>query len=226
MIAEQQTLTDFYTWLYSTNEKHDSPEKSRVMMIRRIYACLQPGIIKPYMLNIGSGPQSLEKQMRTARTKRDVDLLSQIKCFSLDISSIDVRKLLARNALNQHHLRASALALPYKSQSIGLVVSNLAIDFIPRSDYDQPYRECKRVLTPGGTALFNFHHPSMIPDDLNSLSDSVTKRYWTYLSQNSILFSSYADIHDCLVTRVGFNGVDIYLETDGKDQWWEVEASL
>ena len=82
---DQALLTDFYSNLYRGNAKHDSPEQSRIEMIRNLAAeCAYRNNIR--ILNIGAGRQSLEKQFFSAY--RSAPWVRNISFISFDIAAI------------------------------------------------------------------------------------------------------------------------------------------
>ena len=145
-------LEDFYTRLY-LHEKHDSAEASRISMIRRIMKELKREIPISLVVNLGSGPQSLEKQLTSGRNRKDKLFLKKFSFVTLDLAKISPKKLLAQKAENVSHVRGNVIRLPFKDTSAGLVVSNLAIDFAPR----EALKEAYRILASDGRAIFYFH---------------------------------------------------------------------
>ncbi len=216
-------LGDFYRRLYS-HEKHDSPDESRTSLVRRIRQLIQAGEITPRrILNIGSGPQALERQL-LSKSQGGEPLRKEAQFVSLDLADIMPVKLLAQSIDNVRHIRANAVELPFKGGSFGLVVSNHAIDFAPQA---AAFREAYRVLSEGGKAIFYLHHPSMIeqlPDDKKKNQKDV-RIFWQYLRDNSILFANEKDIKSFL-SEAGFVPLEISLKTDEAraDKWWEVVA--
>lgn len=83
--------------------------------------------------------------------------------------------------------------------------------------------EVYRILTPGGIALFNFHHLDMIPKDLRSVRDERVRAFWTYLRENQILFRDETQILTRL-QNVGYKDVQVGLNTDRVDKWWEISG--
>lgn len=245
MAKEQEipSLKAAYTKLYRDHPgslgpiRHDSPERSRTRMIRNLIDVLLTGIPNNRVINIGSGPQILEHQImkgyavsasaigRSAGMERG-EFLSQFTFITVDIADIRKRDLMALRLPNVMHTQADALSLNFRDGTFGAVISNLCIDFIPRTDFDLPYTEAKRVLATDGTALFNFHHPAMIPADImNRDPSSPAIAHWQYLTENGILFRDAASIRECLVDRVGFRGVAVSEQTEGSEIWWEVIAT-
>lgn len=236
-VEQAVRLDHHYTRAYrNTSINHDSPETSRVQMIRRIVDVLLNDMPNNRVLNVGSGPQMLERQLmrgfgvsgklireRTGLTTRE--FLEKFQYTTMDIATLPYNRLLARQYERVSHVQADALSLPFANNAFGLVVSNVAIDFIPRDDYDQPYRETYRVTAPGGTNLYNFHHPEMIPGDIMSRdgSKSGVIAHWQYLVRNGVLFESEQQIEDCL-GRVGFSDIEASVQTEGNEIWWQVSA--
>lgn len=211
-----ETLRGFYTKLY-TSEKHDSPEKSRVSLTQRIKRTLSAGIPRNEVLNIGSGPQSLERQLWKMG---DTSLFSRFRFSTVDVATISPKKLLGRNNPNITHTQASALNLPYGDETFGLIVSNHAIDFLPRNSFNEAYR----VLAPNGKAIFYFHHPDMIPNDLDRVRNITVKNFWSHLRNNNLLFDSEQRIVDEM-EAYGFFVESVKLNSDSRDKWWEVELT-
>ena len=176
-------------------EKHDSPDGSRVALGQKMMEALKQGIPTPWILDVGSGRQSVEKEFMAPRQRRYGDFLDKFKFATLDIAKIPRRNLLARK-LGVEHTRASGLALPYPDGQMGLVFSNHAIDFLP----DEVYDEVARVLAPEGKVIFNFHHPSML-QGLNRMRDKNVKNLWQYLKDNGSLFETETKIRETLASH-------------------------
>ena len=212
-------LPQHYETVYRGSFKHDSPEQSRTNMAGEMIQVLREGIPNPWILGIGTGPQSMEKQLFAHQGQQVRDLLGKFKLVTLDVAKIGGAILLARNKYGVEHVRADANLLPYPDNRFGLVDSNMAIDFLPRS----AYRELTRVLSPGGVALLHFHHPSMLPDDMGIVKNETVRKFWQYLRDNGILFRSASEIRWGL-GEAGLVVKKVTLATDGRDKWWEVMA--
>lgn len=210
MEFNQDTITSFYSGLYRGQEKHDSPELSRLSMINRITQMFDNGLTPQVMLNIGSGRQSLEKQLHMTCHKKL--WLYDLKTVTVDIADIPKHKLLVR----QNHIRSDALALPFADSSFGLVISNHAIDFLP----PEAFEEARRILVDGGKAIFYFHHPSMIKGEPK---DPQVRKMWKYLKANKILFENPEQIRTKL-SQARLTVEEVELNTDDEDKWWEVVA--
>jgi SAM-dependent methyltransferase len=212
-------LKKFYTQLYASQEKHDSPDESRNSIIRRIKEFILRGQVSPpRVLNIGSGPQAIEKQMLT-RTQGALLKQKNIEFVTIDLADIASSDLLSRDIEKVKHVRANAVNLPFADQSFGLVVSNHAIDFCPQ---EEAFKEVHRVLNTRGKGIFYLHHPSMLKE---MSRNPEVKVFWQYLKNNSILFSTEEDIIKFL-EKVGFTATEISLNSDEMrtDTWWEVVA--
>src|SRR5258708_339638 len=121
---------------------------------------------------------------------------------------------------NIFHTQGSALNLPIADNSVGLVISNHAIDFLPTKAFNEAYR----ILVPKGVAIFNFHHPSMISEDLNEIKNNNVREFWKYLRENNILFDSETRIRQTM-EGAGFIVNSVNINTDTRDKWWEVELT-
>jgi hypothetical protein len=212
-------LKKYYTREYRL-QKHESPEKSRLSMINRIISLIvNNSLPKRYILDIGSGPQSLEKQL-LQKDRKCFSVVNSHHFFTVDIAEIMKAKLLAQSKRNVEHVRANAVDLPYRSKVFGLIMSNHAIDFL--RGYN-PFREARRVLDDEGIGIFYFHHSSMI-DFEGTFRKTDVKLFWEYLYNNKLLFNSEDEICNEL-TESGFNVQEITLNSDPRDTWWEVVAT-
>lgn len=200
--------------------KHDSPEKSRVSLVGRATDILNGEIPGSRILDIGSGPQSLESQLLATGNRETRSLLGRYSFFTLDFARILKNRLLATKSENVSHLQANAIKLPFAEGTFGLIVSNHAIDIMPREAFPEAYR----VLAKNGRAIFYFHHSDLIPEDLHTIKDLDIRRFWEYLKQNKMLFENEKQISDYLAS-VGFTIGEIKLADDGFDKWWEVVCS-
>lgn len=212
-------LGTHYTDLYR-REKHDSPEAARISMIRRIKAALFDHPQNRYVLDIASGPQSLERQLSKSFPPHEQTYFEGTRFVTVDYAIIAQCKLLGSRLKNITHIRCDAArSLPFKSDSFGLVVSNMGIDFLPR----EALGHASDVLTPGGKAIFHFHHPNMIPEDLTRVRNPRIKAFWTYLKERNVLFKSEVEIRASLKS-VNLNVTEVAAQHDRYDTWWEVVA--
>ncbi|MBI2029401.1 class I SAM-dependent methyltransferase [Candidatus Gottesmanbacteria bacterium] len=217
-LTPEQSLLQGYALNYNrVLYKHDSPDQSRVSMTQRIKNYLIGGIPIPNILDIGSGPQSIEKQLLDMRR---IKYPTRYNFFSLDKARIAKARLLAKK-YKVDHVPADGTILPFPDSKFGLVFSNHAIDFMPRVAINEAYR----VLANYGIAIFYLHHPSMIPEDLNQADNKDVRGYWSYLKENNLLFSSREQINKTL-QNAGFTDITVSINRDELEgeQWWEVIA--
>lgn len=104
----------------------------------------------------------------------------------------------------QHFLAAWSSGLPLPSDSIGLLWSNLGLQWA--TDLDRVLRELHRVMVPEGLLLFS----SLGPDTLSDLREALPRVYRRAPSMP--LFIDMHDVGDAL-TRAGFDGVVMESET-------------
>jgi ubiquinone/menaquinone biosynthesis C-methylase UbiE len=212
---EQPILTEFYSKVYRGNEKHDSPEMSRIKMIRSLSTLCQNIDKRISILDIGAGRQALERQFYS--THKNTTWINHVSFFTVDIADIFNYKLLTSRSPKVTHIRANAVTLPFQDNAFDITVSNLAIDFLPHDAFS----EVSRTLSEHGNAIFHFHHPSLTKNQ--SPNPSISK-FWDYLDDHSVLFQNERSI----VHTLGQHGLDVFksnIETDGKDSWWAVTAT-
>lgn len=209
-------LSQFYGRHYR-NEKHDSPEESRVSMIRRMVAHLSDGTPGNKILDIGAGRQSLERQLFSFNPHIRL-LLESLEITTIDLADLNSRSLLAKRS-GVHHIQSQGESIPLPDNKFSLVVSNHALDFMPRTAFKDAYR----VTTPGGLAILYFHHPCLIDTDLNKVKNPLIKAFWTYLKTNKVLFQNEHEIENTL-TQAGFTPTEITTNSDGQDTWWETTS--
>ena len=226
-INPDEAMAEFYNGLY-THEKHDSPEKSRVSLAKRIRSMLlsvDSPITNKNVLNIGSGPQALERQILCPVSRKVRRRLNDFNFFTLDRAEIPEKRFLAKDIFNVTHVKADATQIPFDDATFGLVVSNHAIDFAPRKAFD----EARRVLSPEGKAIFYFHHAHLLIDLLKrdcvkGKRNHLISLFTNHLKEENVLFASEEEIQDCLTSH-GFSPEEINTKSDYKDIWWEVVAN-
>jgi SAM-dependent methyltransferase len=224
-MEHEQLFHHRYTKAYTHDRfSHDSPDQTRKDMCRDIIKFIEASPSSITIANIGSGPQSLENQLLSYRSyKTIIKKFEETQFYTLDISTI------MRKEHNVQHIQADALYLPFKSNYMDLVVSNMAIDFIPRINRNRPYEEVYRILKPHGCAFFTFHHPRLYKNTLSDgivtgVTDETTKKHWQWLYDTKILFHNPEDIRTCLEQEVGFTILDLQKKSDKKDTWWSVKV--
>jgi len=215
----QDALIKHYSGMYSGKEKHDSPEESRTNICRKIIEIVKlQEIPNPNILDLGSGPQALEKQLLAFGNKEDRNMLKNLSITTLDIASILKNKILALK-FGANHVQADSKLLPFSSNSFGLIISNHSIDFIPNRD--NAIKEAFRTLSHGGIVIFNFHHKDMLKS-ISKTSGSV-KEHWNYLIDNNLLFGSETEIRNYL-KKFGYKDIEIEEKSDNNDKWWMICA--
>lgn len=204
---------------------HDSPDKSRSNMCRRIMDVLKASPHPITVLNVGSGPQALEHQLLSFRSNSVYKrLIDQTQFITLDLATIPQNRLMMRKYTNTIHVQANSLNLPFASNALDLVVSNMSLDFIYRNEYNRPYNEVFRILKPGGSALFSFHHPRLYSNQLLNgeiYGNGTVEQHWRWLHKHHILFHTEDEIRICLEEKIGFNISSIECISDSEDTWWE-----
>ncbi len=154
------------------------------------------------ILDVGAGTgflrKSLQKRFKSARL-----ILSDIAEGMLKQAKSNDRRFFSRSS----YACGDMEALPFKSDSVDMLISSLAIQWC--NDLDQVMNEFFRVLKPGGLLMF----ATLGPDSLRELRES-----WRSIdaSEHVNTFLDMHDIGDCMV-RTGFNGpvmdADIYTLT-------------
>jgi len=217
-----KVMENAYSKTYTNQQVHDSPERTRINMVRQIYSTIHEKARVPnIILDIGSGPQCLEKQLMHYRDAKEI--LENTQLVTLDFATFPSYRL--RAFKKAHHLRAHGLGLPFPSGSIDLVISNLAIDFMGRDALS----EAMRVMSPDGAGIFFFHHPHMIRDGFETdkkVSDA-TRIVWKYLKDNNLLYENEGEIKSEMATH-GLEVVNLlkseYDSLSRSDTWWEVQV--
>ncbi len=210
---------DHYTTLYK-GEKSDSPEFSRVSLIRRFRPQLLTLTSTDFVLDLGAGRQIFERQYLSTYGHP----LCQI--ISLDMAYLKRFQLLAGRSQRITHIQADGAHLPFVDRAFSLVVSNMAFDFMP----EEAIQEVHRVLKPGGRLLVNFHHPFLIPNNIGekikrgakSKGIQTVHEVWGYMQEHNILFSNPTDITDKF-KRFGFKVETAKEARAREDIWWEVD---
>lgn len=214
-----EAINTFYSKFY-LRDKEDSPDQSRLLLARKSKPIISGLGSRDYVLDLGAGRQIFEREYVRSYGQPAYQIVT------VDIAEIRRRQLLTKIG-DISHVRASGSHLPFNNESFSLVVSNMALDFMPENTID----ELHRVMKPGSVGLVNLHHPDLIPEDLESrLSQShLTERqrrvheFWKYLRENNILYSDEFEILNKFFLH-GFyvKGIDRVVEHE--DTWWELEV--
>lgn len=211
-------INTFYSKFY-LRDKEDSPDQSRVSLARKSMPIIARLSESDYVLDLGAGRQIFEREYQKSYGRADCQFVT------IDIAQIRKRQLLSKSR-NISHARASGTHLPFNDQSFSLVVSNMALDFMPEDTIGELFR----VMRYGGVGLVNMHHPDLIPDDLDtklSRSDLTERQrgiyeFWKYLRDNNVLYSDDFEIFDKFFLH-GFNVKKIDKKNDSANSWWELE---
>jgi malonyl-CoA O-methyltransferase len=158
------------------------------LLERLDYIRLQPQVIA----DIGAGTGRLS----TALARR----YRQARVIALDIApdmlrvARDNAGALARLFRRRSFVCADAERLPLADRSVDMIFSNLTLQWC--SDLDKVFAEFRRIVRPGGMALFS----SFGPDTLRELRDS-----WA-AADEAVHVSAFIDMHDIgdLLLRGGF----------------------
>ncbi|MBI4093970.1 methyltransferase domain-containing protein [Candidatus Kaiserbacteria bacterium] len=203
----------------------DSPRETRTAVNRAIMDIVrQQKIMPPRILNIGSGPQLLERVLQQSyRTAHDVKLLKSLFFAAIDIAKIRADKLKARKHANVAHVQADAEALPFAPESFGMVVSNMAIDMMPRTAFS----EASQALAKGGAFIFTFHHPDMMRDIAATAPRLSDRAFALHLLQNNLYFATEEEIRSTLAAY-SLEAQEIRRDSNAPDNkgstWWFVRG--
>jgi SAM-dependent methyltransferase len=154
--------------------------------------------------------------------------------ITLDITPIDAVNLTKRP--NVSHTRADATKLPFGDNTIGLIASNMAADYVQdRESFD---KELFRVLKLDHSAILTLMRPSMFSenpehfiDKLESVRDIHDYLLTRFLIDNRVLTNSETEIRQRFMKQ-GFEVVDVVQRVQGgvdpirhpmAPSWWEVE---
>jgi len=218
-----RTNRRFFSRSYANySYKSDSPEQSRISLLKNSRMLISELNESDCVLDLGAGKQVFERQYFNAYGKPSCNIVT------LDIAELDKYQLLVGGHERTTHIIANGAILPFNHDVFSLIISNMALDFMP----DSAKKEVYRVLKPGGHALINLHHPFLIPDNIDDLLNNrklkegcrIRLEFWKYLKEHGILFESSEKIRGTF-TNYGFTVDKIAEVGDGRDKWWEVELN-
>lgn len=232
MEGREPTDYMFYYSEYYQECKEDSPDRARRSLIRRLNSHLSSLPKNPLVLDIGSGRQILEYEY-----KRQFGKPFPCKIITLDIANLSQKQLLT----DYPHIQADCSHLPLADNSVEMVISNMALDFMP----PEAIQEVNRILVPDGHALFNFHHPNLIPEDLETRIEKILRKirkktnrngtprkswlreldvleHHKNLRENHVLYTSVNQIKE-MFARHGFKTLRACEESDLNEKWWEAD---
>lgn len=206
------------------------PKDSNPNLVRRAHSLLTQLKSNETILDIGSGRQHFVILLHGNPSLPP----PSNPIISLDITPIDSIHLSRRS--NVSHIRADASKLPVRTESIGLIASNMSGDYIEdQESFDQ---EIFRALKPGRFAILTLMRPNMFTSDPDQYIDRLktVRELQDYLLtkkllHNQVLTNSESQIRQRFMKQ-GFEITDLITRVqDGLDpvqhplapSWWEVE---
>jgi len=236
---EPYPLQEEYEEYYAIpNTYSDSPEKSRIELRRGLFSILKElynekkreKLKRPLrVIGLCSGAHALEKEMfrtynKEPHKKQWQEIIENTNWLTIDIARIVKKHFELFKKQNKpftryiRHITADAGKTLFSDNYFDLVYSNLGLDFLPR---EIGLKELNRILKPGGYFMLNLHHPDLLQSIDNK--DEGTKKFWSYLQENNILYTSPEDIQDTF-GRYGLKVDKIELRKAGFEKWWEVNG--
>jgi len=236
-VAEKDRLGHLqaaYDAFYRRHERHDSPEKSRTALVDRMSRwLLDVEVDFPVVLNLGAGAQMLEQQWlsfsRNEKHEKLAERLGAATLVTLDFANIPLH-LLRKTPVP--HVRADSRALPFADASIDLVVSNHSVDMLRAEPgaFEAAVHGIRRVLKPGGTALFNYHPAPLYDAHVAFYQENPAKRRKRphnaqyYDGERNPYYADPADIRNDLVASGLVPTAVQQVMTLDSEGWWEVSA--
>lgn len=158
MSPDRKTITpaffqDAYTRDYAERIDSDSPPGSRRQMLDTLLRYLNNHSSQQRVLNIGAGPQRLEWEMLQRKDYQGLLNKDLLHWMTLDIAHLQRHRLKTQFP----HITANGEHICVPNNSITHVISNMAIDFMPRG----AFKEVARILKPHGVFIANLHHPHL-----------------------------------------------------------------
>jgi malonyl-CoA O-methyltransferase len=153
-------------------------EVGKRLLERLDYIRLQPSTVA----DIGAGTGQLSKEL--ARLYREARVIAVDLAPNMLHAARRRAGTLARLFHRQHFVCADAERLPLADQSTDMVISNLTAQWC--GDLDRLFAEFRRIIRPGGMALFS----TFGPDTLKELRDS-----WA-AADGAVHVSAVIDMHD------------------------------
>lgn len=228
--TEHTSLREHYSRFYTQVKEHDSPRESRTRMVSALTDFVL-GTEGPIMiLNAGSGRREIEGTLvRNAKGNFDRTLrrrLDQATMVSFDIADIPTRRIIGEQG---KHVQADSRAMPFKSHTFDLAMSNLSIDMLRREpgDFEVAIAELSRVTKVGGAVLLNYHPPELF--------DSLSAGYGENSGYLSAFYNGEAednpyygdtDLIRADLEAVGIEVGSVHMQYDSlkQDSWWEVRG--
>lgn len=212
-LSPDEGMAHFYEEHYQ-NHSNDSSLESRVDLAERLLASLSfyERIQIKSILDVGSGPQELICYLMNNYPGK----VSRYQFITLDRAPIETDHLKAKDFSNVRHMKADATAIPLENESVQVVISNLAIDLMPR----EAFAEVARILPPNGLALFNFN-PHFLRGHVTD--HPLINQFCEHLRESRFLFRTRGEIECCLLDY-GLQVYDCSLADGELNEWWKVDA--
>lgn len=221
---------DYWGLGYLFKMSSGCPEESNPLLAQRVADLIPFLATSDPILDIGSGRQYFISSLAMKTNY----CLPDNPVITLDIAPIAGRFLNPRK--NVSHTRANAMYLPFGDEKIGLITSNMAIDYA--DDPEKVVAEMYRVLKPGGLAALTLMRPNMFAQDPDRFIDRLTteREIQDYIITKSIVNSGILTNSEAVVRqrfiRQGFEVTDLVVRVPsgldpkkhpGAHSWWEVE---
>ena len=229
MRMSSEAIKEIYTQLYRNPlVNSDSPYEAQKQMARAIVDILRASESPKKILHIGAGTGQMEKEMLASYSQNsDRELLKASLFCTLDIATINVRKLASYRRTQVHHVQADGSLLPFPDESFDIVVSNMALDFMPKEAVD----ELARVAKGGSNFILTLHHPIMMQQilkDISNLKTKLSNKQKVFLEDffDNKMFRSKKDIAFTLLKRglickqISHRKTERALQQN--DHWWFV----
>lgn len=237
-------LRQAYDEIYQSDPRitEDSPLESRLVMARRVAeALVRSEITHQVILDLGAGPQSVERSMEmmarssqgsvTGRFGTLAARMAASSIVTLDVAAIPTQRFPRRQIAGAQHLRADSQALPFADKTVDVAFSNMSLDMLRATPdaYMTALTEVRRVLKPDGLFLANFHHADLCEDLRSQYAyEPPSKHVAAYYdaARPNPYYDNWLSIVKEL-SQVGLSA-EVQLETEsvGHEKWWAVQASL
>lgn len=154
-------IQEIYTYFFQ-EKIGDGPKQSLESLVSRARPTLENLHPEDWVVDLGSAQGTFFREYRK----------TQFHLAQLDFAHFGSQDLV--HGMNLH-MKASGAVLPIKSESVAVVVSNLAFDFFfPRKT---ALEELYRVIAPGGFAFLNLNtRKLMLPDDLDQQMARINRK--------------------------------------------------
>lgn len=231
-------LREYYSMLY-LDIHGDHLHQTMVMLVDQITNRLT--LKRGNILNLGSAGQTLEKELLDSLIQSNLTrLLFGCTYVTVDYAPIMPEMLLMNeywmwsyrlqtlSRIHQpKHTMMDGSNLAFKDNEFEIVVSNLALDIMPRQSILETYR----VLNSGGYLICNFHTADLykLLSKANPAKDQLLINSILYLKSTQKIFKNKYQINKTLKSA-GFKNIEIRLYVVGPNKsanrfrWWNVVA--